>query len=78
MLVFLSFFFIVVPRATHRLFPATCGLKGHDSGLPLPIGQRRLFAYNNFLAQIWITDHSRAPPPFSFSPKPSDKGKKVR
>ena len=40
--------------------------KGHGSGLPLPIGQRRLFTYKHSLAQITITDHSRAPP----SPSP--------
>ena len=48
------------------LLVATCGPKGHGSGLPLPIGQRRLFTYNHSLAQIGITDHSRAPP----SPSP--------
>ena len=35
--------------------------EGHGSGLPLPYGQRQLFTYTHFLAQIRITDHGRAP-----------------
>ena len=56
-------------------YPATCGPKGHGSGLPLPRANGGFFKHDLFLSPIEMIDPSGAL--LSTSPHdPPDKGKK--
>ena len=61
---------------SYLLLAATCGPKGHGSGLPLPSRTAAGFLPDHILSQIEMIDPSRAPlSPAPKERKPPDKGK---